>query len=254
MGGAEKLLLAKVKNASGRIGIFCLVKHLVIYLHRKSDWSSQTYITHYASGVKSLTKIDNGFAMASCLPFDTGAFVIWQTTLMWASACWSVEEIDRRDTHVCHFLKFHSACYLEWVDTWMVVERFYLNGWANSNWYPPSLFGLLVDVSCSMVSIKQSKRFIWTYLSQKDIIWINNFLCIMAQKITVKQENFTTGQCHDFGCQADSRQENLSLEDREISRICRFSRKSRNFPAHENFLFYSISIKVLTVKNLCHPL
>ncbi len=39
MGGAEKLLLAKVKNASGRIGIFLFSNHLnsLLYLIKLTD-------------------------------------------------------------------------------------------------------------------------------------------------------------------------------------------------------------------------
>ncbi len=39
------------------------------------------------------------------------------------------------------------------------------------------------------------------------------------------------------------------IHDRKISRTARFSRKSRNFPARENFLFYSI-----IAKNLAKPM
>ncbi len=40
------------------------------------------------------------------------------------------------------------------------------------------------------------------------------------------------------------------VRDRKFSRICRFSRKSQNFPAHGNFLFYS---KWFNIGSRSHP-
>ena len=66
---------------------------------------------------------------------------------------------------------------------------------------------------------------------------------------TVEQENFTTGKFREFVASGGSRQENfvnLWLEEflmqviLACTKISRISQKSRNFPAREIFLFYSI--------------
>ncbi len=63
-------------------------------------------------------------------------------------------------------------------------------------------------------------------------------------KNTVKQEIFTTGNFHEIARSGVSRQENFAnIRVQEIFANLPKSRNSRNFPARENFLFYSI---------LCH--